>query len=265
MARILHLTDLHVVSNGTLASGVLDTPGILADAIDRLSDLLPALGHPDVVLVTGDISDDGSAESYRIARAELDRLELPILAIPGNHDTREAMRAGFADLPVIPTSGLIDWHAEIGDTLIIGLDTLVEGWGGGRLRPESLEFLGHTLESLGTGPAVIALHHPPLKTGIRFIDAIGLENARDLQETLTRAKGEVMIVAGHVHGAHHGLLGRHRVATAPSICSAFPLDLRSDAPVGFSTGPTGCAVIDTAEGGLWSGVSLDVADGPHPF
>jgi 3',5'-cyclic AMP phosphodiesterase CpdA len=265
MARILQLTDLHLVAKNALASRVLDTQAILAEAIDRLTDLLPALGPPDVVLITGDISDDGSAESYEIARTELAKLGLPILVIPGNHDSREAMRAAFADLAGMPTTGLIDWRVQIGDTCIIGLDTLVEGSGGGRLRSESLAFLGDALESAGARPVVIALHHPPLKTGIRFMDAIGLENAAALKKALSNAAVEVTILAGHVHGVHHGMLGRHRVATSASICSAFPLDLRADAPIGFTKGPTGCAVIDTASGGIWSAISLDIADGLYAF
>ena len=92
MARFLHLSDLHVVSEGALASGVLDTRRILTNAIDRLNVLRPALEPLDAVLVSGDISDDGSAESYIHARAELGRLGLPLYVVPGNHDAREPMR-----------------------------------------------------------------------------------------------------------------------------------------------------------------------------
>ena len=101
MAQFLHLTDLHVVAPGKLASGVLDTRSQLREAIDRLTELRGPLGSLEAALVTGDISDDGSPESYEFARTELERLELPLLVIPGNHDDREAMRAAFADLPVM--------------------------------------------------------------------------------------------------------------------------------------------------------------------
>jgi 3',5'-cyclic AMP phosphodiesterase CpdA len=265
MARILQLTDLHVVAPGTLASGMLDTEACLRFAIDRLVERRDALGPLDAVLVTGDVSDDGSPESYAIARAELERLALPLLAVPGNHDAREAFRAAFADLPHIPGSGLIDWSAEVSDTLIVGLDTLVEGQGGGKLRPESLAHLAETLADAGSRPVIVALHHPPLRTGIAFMDAIGLENVPALQVRLAAAPGDVTVVAGHVHGIYHGKIGRHVVATAPATCSAFALDRRPNAPVGFFSGPTGCAVIDTGPGGVWSAVSLDPADGPYPF
>jgi 3',5'-cyclic AMP phosphodiesterase CpdA len=67
MARFLHLSDLHVVPEGQLVSGQLDTAGLLRVAIDTLIHRLDAIGPVDAVIVSGDISDDGSAESYEIA------------------------------------------------------------------------------------------------------------------------------------------------------------------------------------------------------
>jgi Icc protein len=265
MARFLQLTDLHVVAAGTLASGLLDTRAMLGAAIDQLLQRREALGPFDAVLVTGDVSDDGSADSYALARAELDRLGLPILVIPGNHDSRDALRAAFSDLPTMPATGLIDWLADVGDTRVIGLDTLVEGQGGGRLRAESLLHLDAALAEAGSRPVVVALHHPPLLTGIRFMDVIGLENTAALDARLAAASGQILVVAGHVHGVHHGRIGGHPVATALSTCSAFALDRTVDAPVGFFTAPTGCAVIDTGPRGIWSSVHLDASAGPYPF
>ena len=250
MARFLQLSDLHVVEEGARASGILDTRSILTAAIVRLLDMRAALDPLDAVLVSGDISDDGSADSYAFARVELERLGLPIYAVPGNHDAREPFRTAFAEAAKMPSSGLIDWSTTIGDTLVVGLDTLAEGQGGGHVREDSLDLLRNALDTAGQDPVIVMLHHPPIKTGIRFMDAIGLENAEGLGDTLADTQSDITLIAGHVHGVHHGRLGRHRVATAPSICSAFALDRRAGATVGFLTGPTGCAVIDTAPGGI---------------
>ncbi|QGX99225.1 phosphodiesterase [Roseovarius faecimaris] len=265
MARLLQLSDLHVVAPGQLCSGVLDTCALLRAAIDRLIAMRPALGALDGVLITGDVSDDGSPESYAFARAELDRLGLALLPLPGNHDNRAAFRAGFGDLEIMPEQGLIDWAADVADCRVIGLDTLVEGQGGGRLRAESLDFLAAELDMAGGRPVIVALHHPPLRTRIRFMDAIGLDNVPALEKVLERAPQDVTVLAGHVHRVHLGRVGRHSVMTAPSVCSAFALDLRAKAPVGFLKGPTGCAVIETGPGGTWSVLPLDQAEGPYPF
>src|SRR5690606_7959522 len=119
-----HLSDLHVVAPPRLVSGRLDTARLLETALDRILADLPGLAPVDVALVTGDISDDGTPESYAIARRELDRLGLPLLMLPGNHDRREPLRAAFAHTLVMPETGQIDWMVDIGGLRIVGLDTL---------------------------------------------------------------------------------------------------------------------------------------------
>ena len=265
MARFLQLSDLHVVVEGARASGVLDTRSMLTRAINRLLNMRAALDPLDALLVSGDISDDGSPDSYAFAKAELERLGLPLYVVPGNHDAREPFRNAFAELAEVSSSDLIDWATPINDTLVVGLDTLIEGKGGGRLREYSIEFLRNALNTWGGGPVAVMLHHPPIRTGIHFMDAIGLENPQSLEAAIAGVEHDIVFIAGHVHGVYHGRLGPHQVATAPSIISGFTLDRRADAKVGFLNGPTGCAVIDTGPGGIWSAVPLDPFDGPYPF
>lgn len=265
MARFLQLTDLHVVAPGTLCSGVLDTGAILRAAVERILARMPAIGRLDGVLVTGDISEDGSAASYDLAAQELARLGLPVYAVPGNHDCRDAFRAAFGGQAWMPPKGKIDWLADLPATRLIGLDTLVEGQGAGRLEPESLAFLTDALKSAGARSVVVALHHPPLRTGIRFMDNIGLENPEDLAAAIPAKCGQVIFVAGHVHGVYVGMIAGHRVVTAPSLCSAFALDRRHDAQIGFMTGPTGYALLDTGSEDSWTAQPLMIGDGPFAF
>lgn len=265
MARLLHLSDLHVVAPGAMASAVLDTPALLRAAIDIIVARLPALGALDAVLVTGDISDDGSAESYALARTELLRLGLPLLVLPGNHDLRDPLRAAFRDHAPLPAAGRLDWHIDLGDTRIIGLDTLVEGQGGGILTPESLRFLEDAIVTAQGRTILVALHHPPRAIGIEFMDAIGLGNAAALAPVLDRASRPVTVLAGHVHGVYVAGLGRHRLCTAPALCSAFAFDMRAEARVGFHTGPTGFALVDTDGDGLWTAMPIDLGPGPFAF
>jgi 3',5'-cyclic AMP phosphodiesterase CpdA len=265
MARFLHLSDLHVVAPGTVCSGVLDTGAILKAAVDVVLARMPAIGPLDGVLLTGDISDDGRSESYDLAFRELARLDLPVYAVPGNHDHREPLREALRGLAWMPATGPIDWVVDLPDTRLIGLDTLVEGQGAGRLQPKSLGFLTQALKTAGTRAVVVALHHPPLCTGIRFMDAIGLQNLPDLAQAIPPDCPPALFVAGHVHGVYLGRIGAHRVATAPSICSAFALDRRTDARVGFFTGPTGFAILDTGPQDSWTVQMLATGDGPFAF
>ena len=117
MSRILQLSDLHVVAPPARASGRLDTARLLTNAIDHLIERLPMLGPLDAVLVTGDVSDDGSLVSYQIVREQLERLSVPILMLPPDAPWQEDLAdilsaAGRGrDLAVGPYSG---WGSKPG-------------------------------------------------------------------------------------------------------------------------------------------------------
>lgn len=92
---IAQITDLHLRVDGTLFNGNRDTEAELATCVDHLNQMQP---RPDVVLATGDLADVGTPDVYRKMRRMLDRIELPVYVIPGNHDDRDMLRAVFVDL-----------------------------------------------------------------------------------------------------------------------------------------------------------------------
>lgn len=265
MTRVLHLSDLHVVAPPRLVSGRLDTARLLESAIDRILADLPGLAPVDAVLVTGDISDDGTPESYAMARRQLDRLGLPLLVLPGNHDRREPLRAAFADALAMPENGPVDWVVDLGELRVVGLDTLVEGRSGGALGEATLAHLSAALRGAAGRPVLVAMHHPPVQTGIRFMDDIGLDAPGGILSAMSDADGPVRIVAGHVHVPLTGALGPHAVCIAPSVCSGFPLDLRPDAAAGFMTGPRGYMLHVWDRAFRSACASLSTAEGPFSF
>ena len=266
MAKLIHLSDLHLVSPGTLTSRVLDTNAILEETINEIANKIEYFGQIDALVVTGDISDDGSLESYISAYEKLGKLNVPVLAIPGNHDSRIPMRKIFhEDVEFSTSSTQFDWAFQHEETLIIGLDTLVEGENFGFLEKESLDFLSNHLSNYQGPDLVLLIHHPPIKTGIYFMDQIGLKNSSDLSECLKSSKNPVKILCGHVHGVYHGLLGIHPVVTAPSVCSAFEFNRKKTAPVGFNKGPTGYAYFETSTDGFWTAIPSNYGSGPLKF
>ena len=120
MARLIHLSDLHLVSPGTLTSRVLDTNAILEETINEIANKIEYFGQIDALVVTGDISDDGSLESYISAYEKLGKLNVPVLAIPGHHDLRIPMRKIFhEDVEFSTSSTQFDWAFQHEETLII--------------------------------------------------------------------------------------------------------------------------------------------------
>jgi Icc protein len=265
MTTILQISDTHIVGSGKLVSGRLETEVPFRRLVQRIGDIRDQIGTVDAVLVSGDLSDDGSVESYRTFREILAPLELPVYVIPGNHDAREPMRAAFLNDGYLPDTGKLNWHRQIGDVHVIGLDSLVEGQGGGRLDWPTLEFLGDTLDAIENGPVLLAMHHPPFKTGIGFMDSIGMGNTAELIEVLSGFDNELRIACGHIHCMMAVGIGRHIAIAAPSPCSSFNLDTREDAPVGFMILDDGCLLHRWEDGFQTVRIGPQAGAGPFPF
>ena len=87
--RIAQISDTHIAVADPAAGSRLSDLRRTVDAINRMS---PA---PDVVLHTGDVVHDATAEDYAAARLALSRLTAPLLATVGNRDRRPAFRRAF--------------------------------------------------------------------------------------------------------------------------------------------------------------------------
>ena len=252
MSGFLHLSDFHLVEDETTSSRAFNAKFILKNTIDKILGKKENFGNLDGVIITGDISDDGSTASYSDAYDILKELHLPLLAIPGNHDLRQPMMSYFAKDIDIQSSEFFDWIYETSDTVVIGLDTLVEGQKYGMLRSKSLNLLFKNLSQPSEKNIILAIHHPPINTGIPFMDEIGLKNSSELAECLDAADQPIRILCGHVHGIYQGTLGIHSVVTAPSTCTRFSFNRRVDGPKGFKLFPTGFAYLDSSNNGFWT-------------
>lgn len=266
MPKLLHITDTHVVAPPSRVSGILDTAGRLEACVSALVARLERLGEIDALLVTGDLSDDGSPESYALFRELVAPLGLQVLPVPGNHDAREPMREAFSDIGLFAEKGPLDWSVDLDGLRVVGLDTLVEGEGGGRLEEGTLAFLRDALKDVPQDHRIIvALHHPPFISGIRFMDGISLENRDAFADCLKASDRDIRVVCGHLHIQMTASVAGIPALSGPSPASVFDVDLRPDAPVGFLTGQGGVLLHDVQDGFRTVSLPLDVGDGPHPF
>ena len=265
MARIIQITDTHVVVPPIKVSKRIESADLLKQAVANIKENLPKLGQVDAIIATGDISDNGTTDSYALFRELIAPLELPFYVIPGNHDRRESMREVFADQSYIPASGPLNWSVTIKGLNLIGLDTLVEGQGAGALTAQTLDYLESELSNCGDTPTWVAMHHPLFSSGIRFMDAIGLSGVGALVDVINASTADVRIICGHVHSVMIGAVGRASAIASPATCSTFAADFRRDAPVGFMSAPGGFMVHD------WDGTFRSIhvgavqGTGPRPF
>ena len=203
------------------------------------------------MIVTGDLADDGDPRSYARIRELLAPLTAPVHPIPGNHDDRDALREAFADHPgVAESDGFVQYGAACGGLRVLLCDTLVPGNDGGRYDEERRAWLERALGE-GDGPVLVAMHHPPVVTGIRAWDAIGLpdEDREALAALLSGRPGLLRVAAGHIHRTITADVGGVPVAVAPSAWRQAALDLRREAPIALGDDRPGYALHVLTDGG----------------
>src|SRR4051794_41148329 len=174
---IAQITDLHIKRPGEKAYAVVDTAAALSRCIDALNRFRP---RPGMVVITGDLVDTALDAEYAYLTQLLAPLELPFLAIPGNHDAREPLRRALPRQPYAHRDGPADMFARVGELDLLLLDSSVPGQSYGLLEPRTLAWLEAELRSSATRPALLFLHHPPFVTGIEHMDVQNLHNAAAL-------------------------------------------------------------------------------------
>ncbi len=260
---IAQLTDLHVRPVGRAASRVVETT-MLAERAFRAVMARPPL--PDAVLLTGDLTEAGLAEEYKVLAALLARtLPLPVFTIPGNHDQRAPM---LANLPgVRQEDGFVQYVVEEFPVRLVMLDTLVPGAGHGELCERRLAWLDRTLAAAPRKPTLIAMHHPPFLCGIVHMDKIALRGREAFAQVLARHQQVGRIVCGHVHRPVTARVGDAVASIAPSVAQQIELDLRPDAPSAFVLEPPAYQLHHwSAEHGFVTHTALvESYPGPFPF
>ncbi|WP_417510888.1 metallophosphoesterase [Microbacterium sp.] len=225
--RILHLSDTHFASDGGRHYGVVDTAEHLHRALSHVGHLLF-----DLVVVSGDVSEDGTEESYRSIRDQLtpwaQARGARVVYAMGNHDRRESFRAVLGggqpdadapqqlagidlDRPVASVSVQNGWR-------VIVLDSSVPGAGYGTLEPAQKQLLRETLAAPAEHGTVLVIHHPPVPAQTDLLQALALDDA-DGAELIDIVQGSDVrvILAGHYHLPITEFISGVVVTVAPGV------------------------------------------------
>jgi 3',5'-cyclic-AMP phosphodiesterase len=206
---LAHLSDPHVGAGD-------DWTAAFERAVAAVAAFEPA---PDALLLTGDLANDGAPEQYALVRDLVDPLPMPVHVLPGNHDDPDALADAFGTRA--------PYAADCGPLRLLALDTTVEGSDAGGFGFERLAWLAERLAEEPGRPAIVAMHHPPIATGVRAFDELAVAPADigPLEELLARHPEVRRVVAGHVHRAAVGELGGRSVFLCPGTHLQGKLDL----------------------------------------
>lgn len=194
------------------------TPGdtLLGVDTDRsLGDVLAQLPEHDLVIASGDLSNDGSPESYRrfadsLAQKGIHRWS----CLPGNHDDDQVMRRVLGSAVINPV--LVE-----GGWLLILLNSRVPGYEHGDLSERELAFLDKTLARHAGLNAMVFLHHQPVPVGCRWLDQYVVRSNDAFFNVLDKHSHVRAVAWGHVHQDFHAERNGVQLFGSPSTCAQF--------------------------------------------
>lgn len=215
---IAQLSDTHITPERTRADGRRSRQESMARAIEHVL-ALPA--PADLVLVTGDLTDHGAEDEYDAFQERLKALPMPVYVVPGNHDDRMRMLERWPEQGSQAMPGFMQYVVETPSLRLLALDTVRPGSDAGELCRDRLAWLEARLSEAPETPTLVFMHHPPFKTGLDVLDALGLSGAEALGAVVSRHRQVERIVAGHIHcemqQRFHGTLAMTATSTALQI------------------------------------------------
>jgi 3',5'-cyclic AMP phosphodiesterase CpdA len=263
---ICQLTDLHVCAAGMSCNRVSETNMFAARAFQAVAALRPT---PDVVVITGDLTESGMPAEYANLAAMIRHyLPVPTFVIPGNHDRRDNFRAALAHLPSVTADPeFVQFSVDGFDVRLVMLDTVVFGSAHGELRPSQLDWLDRTLAAAPDKPTMIGMHHPPFACGMAGMDAIALRDPGAFAAVVARHRQVKRIICGHHHRPIFAEVGGTIASVAPSVAHQVVLDFDPAAPGMLNFEPPAFHLHrwTPADGIVTHTVYVEDYPGPYPF
>ena len=221
--RLVQLSDPHLTAGRTPFAGAIDSDAQLLAAFDRIAESGLVI---DAIIVSGDLTDDGSPDAYQRLRAifaeQSARFGVPILPGVGNHDRRETCHVHL--LGEQASDAEIDYVTMINGLRIIHLDSTIPGSGAGEVTAAQLDWLRTQLASPAPAGSILVIHHPPIGYSSELLGLVALADPAPLADVLAGSDVR-FLVSGHWHtpgaasfaGIPMALAGSISVATDPAF------------------------------------------------
>lgn len=209
---LVQLSDSHLFAEADGRLLGMETRESLQLVIQRV---LEEQVQVDLLLATGDVSQDGSEDSYQRFRQMTAQIPGAQRWFAGNHDDMSVMRR------VCANSDLLQPVIDLGGWRVILLDSSVPGSVAGHLSAEQLLLLEHALDSAGERHVLVSLHHHPVSVGCRWLEPIGLRNPAELFAITDRHPQVRALLWGHVHQELDQIRKGVRLLASLSTCVQF--------------------------------------------
>jgi len=219
---IAQITDLHVTTD--------KDPLNQRRNEERLRQVMKAVHalrpRPVAIIASGDLVDRGEHEEYLELKRLMAESEIPVFYALGNHDNREEFLKIFSG-PGAQTdpNGFVQYAVDFDDMRMVVCDTL-EGPNHGEYCEDRAAWLRATLDEAPDRPTALILHHPPIPSGIRWMDPDPKSPWISRLAEVLRGREQVQtMMCGHIHRAFNGVFAGHTLSSAPATSIQLTLDL----------------------------------------
>ncbi|MQY17148.1 metallophosphoesterase [Nocardia macrotermitis] len=220
---IIQLTDTHIRAAGELLHGCVDTMANLNVVLDGLRNGT----RIDALVLSGDLTDNGSPEAYRRLAAAVEpvaaELGAAVVYAMGNHDERVAFGVELLgmDAEGLDPEQPHDSVVMVEGLRIVALDSSSQGCHNGHLDADQLEWLAAQLSTPAPRGTLLVLHHPPIPSANPAAEVLKLQRAEELAAVVVGTDVR-MIVCGHNHFTAASSLAGIPVWLGPAV--AYRLD-----------------------------------------
>lgn len=214
---IAQLTDLHLFADIDRSLVGIKTESSFQEVLSQVKKTLPQI---DLMLLTGDLTQDCSVASYERLAKSLNDFKIHSYCLAGNHDDIPLMKVHLPSTYVHLSRSL-----DVGKWRILLLNSAVEGAVHGYLSNTELSYLENNLHDYPDRPTLIAFHHPAVNLGSQWIDHICLENQDEFWEICDRHPQIEVVLNGHAHQEFDQIYetphNSVRCLVTPSTCVQF--------------------------------------------
>ncbi len=203
MHHLLQITDTHLYADTSRGLKGINTQASFQAVLSRAMETVP---NADLLLLTGDLAHDESAEAYKRLKLNIDAVGTPYRAIPGNHDNPQFLYDTLG-----PANSV-----ELGNWRVILLNSHLDGAVGGALDKEEWQRLEAELEAASGKHLLVCVHHHPLAIGSSWMDEIGLDQGHRFLDLLSKRPKTSVVLNGHIHQEFHAKYAGVHIFGSPS-------------------------------------------------
>mgnify|MGYP001196482046 FL=1 len=188
----------------------------------------------DALVFSGDLSHNGTINSYIRINEILKPLDNKPYILPGNHDNKSNLAKKFGN-SLLCNFKLNDWE-------IITIDSVQNEKVSGHLSDQKLQVLTDEIKLSKAKYIVLCLHHPVVPMQSSWNDDLSLENSEEFFSVISQFPRVKAIIWGHAHQSSEFKFGNIKLFSCPSTAVQFcgPLSIGYNHYTLYANGEINC-------------------------